>query len=292
MEIAVGTHPGVWQKHGGDAALAESLAPNVTLLAVADGFGSISRGLSIAQSALLFVRDFLRRKARTGMFSTRATSTAARRQLVLAALSYANSRLFSQSASHDDYVAGGASVTVALLVDEHAFVGHVGTSRAYLLRKDTFEAVTHDDAFEMTPPENVRSSSVPAGVHVHAMVTRTLGTQPTLEASVIHLELNEGDELLLCTSGFHRRFAASEFDHTLRATEAVSDVVTNLLVTAKQRRLDHGSVVVASQLATPLSAADIAPPPAPSHGRVMRALAFTIVMVLLFGLATLAEFWR
>jgi protein phosphatase len=291
MEIAVGTHPGAWQKHGGDAALAESLAPNVTLLAVADGFGSISRGLSISQSALLFFRDFLRRKARTGIFTTRATSSSARRQLVLAALSYANSRLFSQSASHDDYVAGGTSVTAALLVGEDAFIGHVGTSRAYLLRKDALEIVTRDDAFEMSPPENVRSSSAPADVHVHAMVTRTLGTQPTLEASVIHLELSEGDQLLLCTSGFHRRVAANEFHHVLKTTDAVADAVTNLLVTARQRRLDHGSVVVANQLATPLSVSDVAAPPAP-RGRVFRALAFTLVIVLLFGLATAAEFWR
>jgi len=290
MEIAVGTHPGVWQKHGGDAALAESLAPNVTLLAVADGFGSISRGLSIAQSALLFVRDFLRRKARTGIFSTRATSSAARRQLVLAALSYANSRLFSQSASHDDYVAGGASVTAALLVGEHAFVGHVGTSRAYLMRKDALEIVTHDDAFEMAPLDEARSSSAPAGVHVHTMVTRTLGTQPMLEANVVHVELGEHDQLLLCTSGFHRRVATSEFHHALRTTEAVADVVTNLLVTAKQRRLDHGSVVVASELATPLSTSDVATR-AP-HGRVFRALAFTLVIVLLFALAAVAQFWR
>ncbi|HXF33317.1 MAG TPA: protein phosphatase 2C domain-containing protein [Candidatus Acidoferrales bacterium] len=292
MEIAVGTHPGVWQKHGGDAALAEALAPNVTLLAVADGFGSISRGLSIAQSALLFVRDFLRRKARTGVFATRATSSSSRRQLVLAALSYANSRLFSQSASHDDYVAGGASVTAALLIGKDAFVGHVGTSRACVMRKDALEIVTRDDAFEMVPPDDVRSSSAPAGLHLHTMVTRTLGTQPALEASVIHVELGEHDRLLLCTSGFHRRVATDEIHHSLLMTDAVADVVTNLLVTAKQRRLEHGSVVVASQLTSPLSAAEPMTTAEAPPGRVVRALAFTLVVVLLFGLATVAEFWR
>lgn len=291
MEIAVGTHPGAWQKHGGDAALAESLAPNVTLLAVADGFGSISRGISIAQSALFFVRDFLRRKARSGVFSTRATSTAARRQLVLAALSYANSRLFSQSSSHDDYVAGGASVTAALLIDEHAFVGHVGTSRAYLLHNGALETVTRDDAFDVAPAESARSSA-PAGLHVRPMVTRTLGTQPSLEASVIHIGVAAGDRLLLCTSGFHRRVAADELHQVLRNTEPAPEAVTTLLVAAKQRRLERGSVVVAGDLATPLAATEAAlPRPAPP-GRTIRALAFTLVVVLLFGLATLAQVWR
>jgi PPM family protein phosphatase len=290
MEIAVGTHPGAWQKHGGDAALAETLAPNVTLLAVADGFGSISRGLSIAQSALFCVRDFLRRKARSGVFAGRAASASARRQLVLGALSYANSRLFSQSASHDDYVAGGASVTAALLIGANAYVGHVGTSRAYLLRNDSLEIVTHDDAFDIASPENGRSSA-PAGLHVHTMVTRTLGAQPTLEASVLHVELAPSDRLLLCTSDLHRRFQGDELHHSLCMSDAVADVVTDVLTTAKARRLEHGSLVVATELTTPLATAPTDPPSAAS-GRGIRALAFTIAIAVLFGLATLAEFWR
>ncbi len=292
MEVAVGTHPGVWQKNGGDAALAEALAANVTLLAVADGFGSISRGLSIAQSALMFLRDFLRRKARAGVFTTRATSPSARRQLVLAALSYANSRLFSQSASHDDYVAGGASVTAALVVDRDAFIGHVGTSRAYLMRSDSFEAVTSDDAIEMLPPDELRSSSAPAGLHLHTMVTRTLGTQPTLEASILHLELAEGDRLLLCTSGFHRRLAASELHHALRSTAAVADVVSNLLLIARQRRLEHGSVIVASDPVTPLTFKDGTATAQAPRDRAVHALALTLVVVTLFVLAAAVHLWR
>lgn len=290
MEIAIGTHPGVWQRHGGDAALAEALASNVTLLAVADGFGSISRGLSIAQSALFFIRDFLRRKARSGVFTTRATSTSARRQLVLAALSYANSRLFSQSASHDDYVAGGASVTAALLIGEHAFVGHVGTSRAYVLRSDSFESITKDDAFDVASPEAGRTS-LPAGLHMHTMVTRTLGTQPALEANVHHVMLGAGDRLLLCTSGVHRRVASDEMHHSLRMNEAISDVVTNVLTTARQRRLEHGSLVVASEPATPLAVTPLVAQ-AQGPGRVIRALAVTAAVIALFGLAAVVELLR
>lgn len=291
MDIAVGTHAGAWQKHGGDASLAEPLAANVTLLAVADGFGSISRGLTIAQSALLFVRDFLRRKARAGVFTTRATSPSARRQLVLAALSYANSRLFSQSASHDDYVAGGTSVTAALIVGDHAFVGHVGTSRAYLLRDGGLEALTHDDALPIQAPEAGRSSA-PAGIHIRTMVTRTLGTQPTLEASVHHLELVPGDRLLLCTSGLHRRMIDDDLHHAFRAAETMADVVAHVLGLAKQRRLENGSVVAAAALTTPLAPLEVFAASEPLPGRVMRTVAFALIVVLLFGLATIAEVWK
>jgi len=39
VEIAVGTERGMWQQRQSDAHVAESIAPNISLFAVADGFG-------------------------------------------------------------------------------------------------------------------------------------------------------------------------------------------------------------------------------------------------------------
>ena len=62
MEVAVGSDQGIWQKQQSDAYLSEALAPNVTLLGVADGFGVIGRGTPTAHLALATVRDYLRRR--------------------------------------------------------------------------------------------------------------------------------------------------------------------------------------------------------------------------------------
>ena len=65
---------------------------------------------------------------------------------MLAALDHANARLYSQSGSHEDFVGSGTSLTVVLVVGHHAFVGHVGDARAYLLRLGRLELLTADDA--------------------------------------------------------------------------------------------------------------------------------------------------
>ena len=63
MEVAVGSELGIWQKRQSDAHIADSIAPSVTLLGIADGFGELARGTPIAPAALATVRDYLRRRA-------------------------------------------------------------------------------------------------------------------------------------------------------------------------------------------------------------------------------------
>jgi len=64
MEIAVGSQPGLWQRSGAEAHVAEVIAPGVVLLAVADGFGNV-RGTPVATVTVTTVRDALKRKVRS-----------------------------------------------------------------------------------------------------------------------------------------------------------------------------------------------------------------------------------
>ncbi|GAC1620489.1 MAG: hypothetical protein NVS4B5_12300 [Vulcanimicrobiaceae bacterium] len=84
MEVAVGTEFGLMAGSLSDAHLAESVAPGVTLFAVADGFGEIGRGPT-APLALATVRDYLRRRNRVGSLG-RNVSPGSLRSILLAAL--------------------------------------------------------------------------------------------------------------------------------------------------------------------------------------------------------------
>src|SRR6202011_988453 len=125
MEIRVGSRPGVPQRGGEEAYVAEIVAPGIVLLAVAHGFGRI-RERSAPAVAAHAVRDNLRRRVRCERRDPRAA--------LAAAFSAANARIYAHSGSTDDFVASGTSLTAALIVGDHAFVGHVGATRAYLGR--------------------------------------------------------------------------------------------------------------------------------------------------------------
>ena len=124
MEIAVGSPPGVPQR-GGDDGHRRDRAPGIVLLAVAHQLGRSASAPAPAVAAEA-VRDNLKRRVRAEGRDPRAA--------LAAAFSAANARVYAHSGSTDDYVASGTSLTAALIVGDHAFVGHVGATRAYLGR--------------------------------------------------------------------------------------------------------------------------------------------------------------
>jgi serine/threonine protein phosphatase PrpC len=280
MEVAVGSELGIWQKQNNDAHLSECIAPNVTFFGVADGFGALGRGNPTAALALASVRDYLRRRQRLGAFGRNA-SPSNLRALLLGALDHANGRLYAQSGSHEDFVAGGTSMTTVMVVGHHAFVGHVGDARAYLLRLGRLESLTADDAM-FTDVLTSATTSLPARSRVRSLLWRSLGTQPKLEASIAHVELLAGDQLVLCTDGVHRCVSADEIGDALLSGDSSSDVVARLLLLTKMRGgLDNGTLLVCRDLlaASPLAA------PVGSDGRFRSSVALVMLMVAALLLA-------
>jgi serine/threonine protein phosphatase PrpC len=245
MELAVGTAPGIRQRRNEDAYLDEPVGGSATLVGVADGFGIVGKGAGSARHALDSVREFLTRRYRLGGLRPRLAPNALR-GLVLAAFEHANARLFSASRSDDDFVSGGASLTAALVMGRHAFIGHVGDTRAYLQRMGHLEPLTADDAVF---PEPLTSARRAVGAQPRGLLWRSLGTQPKLEASVAHVELLPGDQLVLCTDGVHRCVSDDEINQTLELSVTAAEAVARVLALAKMRgNLDNATVIVARDM--------------------------------------------
>lgn len=221
MEIAVGSRPGIPQRGVDEAYVAEIVAPGVVLLAVAHGFGRI-RERSAPAVAAEAVRDNLKRRVRGDRRDDPRAALAA-------AFSAANARVYAHSGSTEDYVASGTSLTAALIVGDHAFVGHVGGTRAYLGRDGRLATLTKDDAI---------------GDGALRLLTRTLGTQPTLEPVLEHVRLMHGDALVLSSGALHELLAEDEIADALLASASSEAVTTRLMAIAGIRGDGAGTVIV------------------------------------------------
>jgi protein phosphatase len=220
MEIAVGSRPGVPQRGGDEAYVAEIVAPGIVLLAVAHGFGRIRERTAPAVAAEA-VRDNLKRRVRAERRDPRSALSAA--------FSAANARVYAHSGSTDDFVASGTSLTAALIVGDHAFVGHVGATRAYLGRDGALTSLTKDDAFGDGPLR---------------LLTHTLGTQPNLDPALDHVRLMHGDALVLSSGALHELLGDDEIAEALRASASSEDVTARLLAIAGVRGEGAGTVIV------------------------------------------------
>lgn len=253
MEIAFGSEQGIRQTRNSDACLSETLTPDAVFFGVADGFGASGQERSAAFDALQLVYGYLRGRRRLGIGA--GDSEERLRGLLLAALDHANARLYETGGSTDDFVGSGASVTTMLIVGRRAFIGHIGDARAYLLRFARLEALTADDALFTDARgggagvAGTLKSSLPAKPRARGLLWRSLGTHAKLEASVAHVDLLSGDQVVLCTDGLHTCVSADEMCAVLLESEKACDVVTRLLAMMKMRGgLDNATVIVGRDL--------------------------------------------
>ena len=97
------------------------------------------------------------------------------------------------------------TVVTALLVDEAAgtvSIGHVGDSRAYRLRDDALEQLTPDHSLVGELVRAGRLSTEEAEQHPHrSVITRAVGTEPTVEVDTFTIEAAPGDLYLICSDG-------------------------------------------------------------------------------------------
>ncbi len=278
MEVAVSSELGSRRRNNDDAYVSEGITPGATLLAVADGFGRIaSGGAGPAALSLALVREYLRRHMR-GSYLSRSLSIPELRQTLLAALRHANGRLYAQSGSHEDFVAGGAALTLVLIVGSHAYVAHAGDARAYILRGNSLRRLTVDDSlFADLVPHGGAGEQAPC-----ALLTRTLGTQPALEASVVHFELTPDDQLLLCTDGIHKFVSEEEIRAALQGHANAADAVHRLAVLARSRGgADNGTALLGRQLNLHTQPSAQGPQPLSFNlSRVMASLALIWLLLL------------
>jgi protein phosphatase len=93
-------------------------------------------------------------------------------------------------------------MTVALVDGDIVRIGHVGDSRAYLVRDHSLEQLTEDHSLVGELIRSGRLSPEEAEAHPHrSVITRVLGTDPEVEVDSFSIGTKPGDLFMLCSDG-------------------------------------------------------------------------------------------
>jgi protein phosphatase len=118
------------------------------------------------------------------------------------AIQQANEHIIQTSKDDPRLIGMGTTVVAALIDQGNAYIGHVGDSRAYLLRKQEIKQLTKDHSLlneylqkGLITPENAE------GYPYKHIITRALGSHPVVEVALQTVELQPGDCFLFCTDG-------------------------------------------------------------------------------------------
>ena len=147
----------------------------------------------------------------------------------------ANGRIYRHALA-DPAAAGMGTVVTALLVDEAAgavAIGHVGDSRAYRLRDGVLEQLTPDHSLVGELFRAGRLSTEEAEQHPHrSVITRAVGTEPTVEVETLTVAAAPGDLYLICSDGLTDIVRDGQIAELIVAADSDPDAAAEALVAA------------------------------------------------------------
>lgn len=145
---------------------------------------------------------------------------------------YEIDRTLRDEAKYDDTLHGmGTTLTVAGLLGNDLVLGHVGDSRAYLLRGNTFRQLTRDHTLAQALIDaGVASSDDPAPRSMRHVLTAAIGSlDERIEPQVQRFRLVSGDQLLLSTDGLTEMVDDKLIAKTLREASSAQAACQHLV---------------------------------------------------------------
>lgn len=167
------------------------------VLIVADGMGGRAYGERASSTAVETVRATL-----SELLSVSAAENPPIQDALTTALRRANSQVYDMAAENPGRQPMGTTCTTAVVAGDKLFVGHVGDSRAYLLRDDILRPITSDHSFVAEQMRAGQLSDHDARrSRFKNVITKAVGIEPTLQPDIGLHALKDGDVILVCTDG-------------------------------------------------------------------------------------------
>jgi protein phosphatase len=243
------TDVGRKRSHNEDSFLIDD---ELQLYVVADGMGGHAGGGTASRIAVETIDRELRkaRDSRDNPFvSTPNLQDSPLPEALRNAVERACQAIYT-AAQDDPRLAGMGTTVISLVVrDGQAFFGHVGDSRAYLVRGDLIQQVSEDHSLVneqikagMITPEEAKHS------RYKNIITRSVGFEEDVQVDVMGLQCEPGDVFMLCSDGLANMMEDREILETIRDAPRFEDVPKRLVDFANERGGDDNITVIVVQV--------------------------------------------
>jgi protein phosphatase len=148
----------------------------------------------------------------------------------------ANRRIFDRASTDPSASGMGTTMTVALVEGMTVAIGHVGDSRAYLVRGEQMEQLTEDHSLVNELVKSGKLSEEEAQAHPQrSVITRAVGTDPDVDVDGFTIEAEEGDIFLICSDGLSDMVEDEEILEVVHQNREDLDKAVKTLVAAANR---------------------------------------------------------
>lgn len=173
----------------------ENDEPKIYILA--DGMGGYKGGEVASKLATDSVKKYIQSN-----FDSIIKDKESILKLIASAVEYANMVVYEKSKETQELEGMGTTLEVCLIYNNKAYIGHVGDSRVYRIRKEVIRKLTKDHSYVQQLIEDKKITREEAKTHPKKnMITRALGCTPYVEPDLRARNFEKGDIFILCSDG-------------------------------------------------------------------------------------------
>jgi serine/threonine protein phosphatase PrpC/CRP-like cAMP-binding protein len=243
------TDVGRQRGHNEDACL---LDPELGLYMVCDGMGGHAAGEFASQETARLVQEFIRDRQPVLAAYGKAPTSEQRIHvvhMVEEAIQEACACVYALAQRNPTQHGMGTTIAMLLAVGEAAVIAHVGDSRVYLVRDQQAYQLTEDHSLLWHMLKAGKLTQEEAAHWPYAnVITRSVGSKPTVKVDTLFLECMSNDRFLLCSDGFHNYLKEEGELAQMSARLSLDELVTSCIMLANQRGGRDNITVVTVQV--------------------------------------------
>src|SRR5262245_9609703 len=226
---AIGTtHPGRKRRRNEDSFVCDP-----PLFAVADGMGGAQAGALASSLAAGALRE--REDDANGRPEER----------VVALVQEANRRVHERATQDEGATGMGTTMTLALVENDRVVLGHVGDSRAFLIRNGSLQQLTNDHSLVAELVRSGKLSAEEAETHPQrSVITRALGPDANVDVDTFSVPTEPGDLFLICSDGLSSMIGNRAIETNVREHRDDLEAAARALVQAANEAGGEDNITV------------------------------------------------
>ena len=176
----------------------EEMDRHTILAVVCDGMGGAKAGNIASRLAIDVFVDEVKSSYKPSMNQEQTG------QMLQQALKLANTTVYDQAQQFEDFKGMGTTLVAALLSGRNATILNVGDSRCYHITSNDIRRITVDHSVvQMMVDRGELTADEARNYPGRNLITRAVGTEPTVESDIFAIWVERGEALLLSSDGLH-----------------------------------------------------------------------------------------
>lgn len=183
------------------------------LYILADGMGGYNGGEIASRLATTSAKSYIETN-----FSQIQHDKESILKLIESSIEYANMIVYEKAKENAELVNMGTTLEVCLIYNNKVFIGHIGDSRIYRIRKEFIRKLTKDHSYvEQLVTDGTITKEEAENHPKKNMLMKALGCMPYVEPDVMVKGFLKDDVLLICSDGLTNMVKEEEIFNFVKA---------------------------------------------------------------------------